>query len=97
MRIEAIEDILDEFDFHRVQKVMDFLDWQWATAVDGVPSVGEMRRQARKLLEFAHAHSDKPSYSVATGGFEAACIMEEGDKTKYLSLKFVIEEGNNYE
>jgi hypothetical protein len=40
---DAVEDILDEFDFEKVKKVMDFLDWKWHAAEDGVPRIGELR------------------------------------------------------
>lgn len=97
MRIETIENILDEFDFHRVQQVMIALNWQWVTAVDGVPYVGELRRQARGLLEEVYNKPASPFFMVGTGGFEAMRTMETGDLNKYLSLKFVVEEGNNYD
>ena len=97
MRIETIENILDEFDFHRVHQAMEALDWQWAKAALGVPTTGELRRQARELLEDAYYHSPSPYYSVGTGGFEATRTMETGDLNKYLSLKFVVTEWNNYD
>ena len=27
---KMIDDIMDEFDFNRVETVMEFLDWKWA-------------------------------------------------------------------
>ena len=97
MRIETIENILDEFDFHRVQQVMIALNWQWATAVDGVPYVGELRRQARSLLEDVYRHGATTCITMGFGGFEATRLMGVGDLNKYLSLKFVVEEGNNHD
>ena len=97
MRIEAIENILDEFDFARVQVTMEALDWTWVTADEGFPSLGELRRKARELLEEVYYQEATPTYMVGTGGFEALRTMETGDLTKYLSLKFVVTEWNNYE
>jgi hypothetical protein len=97
MRIETIENILDDFNFVRVNQAMEALDWQWALAEDGVPSMGELRRQARELLEGAYHQAPSPYYSVGTGGFEATRTMETGDLNKYLSLKFVVSEWNNYD
>ena len=97
MRIEAIENILDEYDFHRVQKAMEALNWIWFSSEGEIPSIGELRRQARSLLEDVYYHTPSPFYMVATGGFEATRTMETGDLNKYLSLKFIVEEGNNYE
>ena len=45
MRLEEVEDILDEFDFNRVRVTMEALDWQWFNAEDGLPSFGELRKQ----------------------------------------------------
>lgn len=97
MRLEVVEDILDEFDFSVVQKTMLALEWAWATAEEGIPSLGEMRRQARTLLEDVYNHSPSPNCTMATGGFEATRIMEYASDEKYLSLKFVVSEYNNYE
>ena len=97
MRIEAIENILDEFDFARVQVTMEALDWTWVTADDDFPSLGELRRKARELLEEVYYKEASPFFMVSTGGFEALRTMETGDLTKYLSLKFVVTEWNNYE
>ena len=97
MRLETIENILDEYDFHRVQKVMEALNWIWVSSEGEVPSIGELRRQARSLLEDVYNKEASPFYMVGTGGFEATRTMETGDLNKYLSLKFVVEEGNNYE
>ena len=97
MRIATIEDLLDEFDFERVRQVMESVNWQWATAVDGVPSLGELRKQARSLLEEVYNKNPSPFFMVGTGGFEATRTMEIGDLNKYLSLKFVVSEWNNYD
>jgi hypothetical protein len=97
MRLDSIENILDDFDFHRVQQVMIALDWKWATAVDGVPYVGELRKQARSLLEDVYRYEDTACITMGCGGFEATRLMEVGSLTKYLSIKFVVEERNNHE
>jgi hypothetical protein len=97
MRLESIEDILDRFDFQRVQKAMEALDWHWVDAEEGLPSIAELRRQARGLLEDVYRYQDSPSITIGCGGFEATRSMEVGSLTKYLSLKFVVEEGNNHE
>lgn len=98
MRLETIENILDDYDFQRVQKVMEALDWHWVNAEwGGVPSIGALRRQARGLLEDVYHHTPSPFCMVGTGGFEATRTMETGDLNKYLSLKFVVSEWNNYE
>jgi hypothetical protein len=47
MNKEILDEILDEFDFEKVHKAMVALNWKW---VDGVPTIGDLRRTARELL-----------------------------------------------
>ena len=92
-----IETILDEFDFERVQHAMIALDWTWATSA-GVPTIGEMRKCARMLLNYAkNANPDEPDYMTATGGFHVSRNLYPGDAKRYYSLSFVVNEWNNYE
>jgi hypothetical protein len=49
MNKEILDEILDEFDFEKVHKVMVALNWTWHSN-DGVPSIGDLRRAARELL-----------------------------------------------
>jgi hypothetical protein len=44
-----IEEIMDEFDFEIVHRTMKALDWKWA-CFDGTPTIGDLRRMARELL-----------------------------------------------
>lgn len=77
---EQIEEIMDEFDFDKVQRVMKFLDWKWFGAEDGIPRVAELRREARRLLNGVQNRS-----YIATGGFVA-----RKDKFGRLSLAFEV-------
>ena len=97
MRIDSIENILDEYDFQRVYCVMEALEWHWSTAEYGLPSIAELRRQARGLLEDVYRYEDSACITMGCGGFEANRLMGIGSLNKYLSLKFVVEEGNNHE
>ena len=82
---KAIDDIMDNFDFHKVHLVMDFMNWQWKNA--GVPDVSELKKLARRLLR----DSINEKTMVSTGGFVAT--YEEHDEVGIaLDLKFVLEE-----
>jgi hypothetical protein len=70
MNKEIIDEILDEFDFEKVHKVMVALDWKW---VDGVPTIGDLRRTARELLNDLVRGELR---GVGTGGLYA--YMENG-------------------
>ena len=96
MRIEQIEDLLDEFDFDKVKKVMDFLDWKYFdTGYGEGRSVGRLRRMARHLLELVYNEEDQEHSFTASGGFHAERWMYPGDTQKYLELKFVVTEWSN--
>ena len=95
---KMIEDIMDEFDFKRIQSVMDHLNWQWAG--EGVPTIESLRKTAERLLrgaiksrlgEYKNEHHHIGIVN-GTGGFEAKAWCDE-TKTKIvaLDLKFILE------
>lgn len=95
MPIKQIEDLLDEFDFDKVRKVMDCLEWTYFDSPDKQVSIGELRRQARRLLEVAYNATPSPEYTTACGGFTVDRYMYPGDTQKYITLKFVVTEWSN--
>jgi hypothetical protein len=95
MRIEQVEDLLDEFDFDKVKKVMDFLEWNYFDSPDKEVSIGELRRMARYLLEIAYNADPSPEFMTGSGGFEVTRYMHPGDTTKYLTLSFVVVNWSN--
>jgi hypothetical protein len=91
---QIIEDILDEFDFDRVHKVMEFLDWGWT---DGsrpleVPTIGQLRKRARTLLRSLIGKEDN---GTATGGFWVTKKTFDGEP--FYRLQFVLSSWDNYE
>lgn len=92
MSNELVDKILDEFDFEKVKKTMDALEWVYFDSPDETVSIGELRRMARRLLDEVYDKPPSPEYTIGCGGFEAQRYMEVDDPTKYLSLKFVVTE-----
>jgi hypothetical protein len=88
---EIIEDILDEFDFSKVQRVMEALDWTWHDS-DGVPTLGQLRKKARYLMNYCIGHH---TFTTATGGLHVH--KETYSEKPYYQLQFVVTEWNNYE
>lgn len=96
---KMVEDILEEFDFQKVQLVMDYLNWQWSDKQ--VPSISDLKETAERLLRNAAdlrlGEYESEHWEVAimsgTGGFQATAYCDE-TKTKIimLDLKFVIAE-----
>lgn len=83
---ELIDDIMDNFNFEKVHKVMKFLNWTWwDNKLEKYinPTIQELRSNARKklkrILEENHA-------SIGSGGFVA---RKYDDGT--ISLEFKIE------
>ena len=68
---EQIDEIMDNFDFERVHRMMNTLDWKW---VDGdgefsVPDVPELRKTARRLL---YQVIDEGFIHCGSGGFNVS-------------------------
>jgi hypothetical protein len=83
---EQIDEIMDWFDFEKVAKAMEALDWSWASSCEKTPTPPELRVRARGLLKEAVAKKGRR----ATGGFWAA--YEEAEDGVGLSLSFRLEE-----
>jgi hypothetical protein len=96
---QMIDDILDEFDFNKVHKAMEALDWRWVGT--GVPTIDELRNGAHHLLrgaansrlyEFKNEHWLEGIVN-STGGFQATAYCNESkSKIIRLDLKFVLTE-----
>lgn len=66
----AIDEIMDNFDFGKVARAMEALEWKWSTE-DGmmVPDEPQLRATARRLLNEV-AKGNEGAYT-GTGGFMA--------------------------
>ena len=87
---EQIDEVMDTFDFARVEKIMAALDWKWATSEGNkneIPDEYEIRRSARKRMRDAA----KVGYS-SSGGFSARLIegVEGGQAWLLMDLQFGI-------
>lgn len=81
---EAIDNIMDNFDFEKVYNAMVALDWEWRN--EGVPDVSDLRKEARNLLKTAL----KDKTNVGTGGFQVQYFSDKDGQ--YVHLSFVIDE-----
>ena len=98
---KMIDDIMEEFDFDKVQRVMNCLGWTWVSTGMMLPSISELKKVARTLLltaaklrldEYKDEHWEQGIIN-GTGGFVATAFCNE-TKTEIESLKleFVVEE-----
>jgi hypothetical protein len=91
-----IREIMNEFDFDKVERAMEALNWKWRGET---PTLYDLRETAESLLrgaaqsrlgDFKNEHHDV-SIINGTGGFEAKAFCNE-DKTKItgLDLAFIV-------
>lgn len=95
---KLIKDIIKNFDFEKVEIVMDALNWRWATSSEkGIPNRKELIDTAKYCLKSAykqakeHAREDLP-YHSGTGGFNATAACNKYGKVDFLKLEFVVSE-----
>jgi hypothetical protein len=98
---ELINDIISNFDWEKVSKVMKSLDWKWFSSrtENQVPSIGEMLIVVTDLLNRSYdglvrKYHDK-TYGIATGGFEATAHRTNNGEI-WLQLSFVASQAFNY-
>jgi hypothetical protein len=77
-----VEKVLDEFDAFKVAKVMEFMDWKWATlGPEGmtVPPATEIKQTARYLMAESYFSAMRKENEgrgqVSTGGLVARCTL----------------------
>jgi hypothetical protein len=84
---DAIDGIMDYFKFEQVRQVMELLNWEWQDAEEGIPTVPELRKQARRLLKM----SLEEKTDVSTGGFHVR-YESDADGGEFIQLIFAVEE-----
>ena len=92
-REAVIEEVIDNFEFDTVRKVMLFLDWRWGRKLESVPSCGKLVSCARDLLRSAadHAACFRSTCSDSTGGLCATAWWNENLGVTSLKLAFEVE------
>lgn len=90
---KLVDETMDEFDYNKVQSVMEDLNWYWAT-ISGVPTVADLKRRSREMLlesiEWVLKH--RSYYYTATGGFEVTVEWDDDEfRIGDVSLKFILE------
>ena len=99
-QLNLIDQIMDNFDFHKVHRVMKMLNWKWAhsESESGVPEEYELRNFARNELNrvLAGVMDGHKEYQTSCGGFEAyakrwsAEELDDGKPCIQLILRFVV-------
>lgn len=94
---KAIENIIENFDFERVCKVMKYLDWKWRDAEES-PSIGALVIEAQKQLSYAFDEclKRKKDIKTGTGGFVCRATYDNS-KVDILELVFELDSWDYYE
>jgi len=82
---EAIDYIMDSFDFDKVQTVMEFLKWEWRD--EGVPDRYSIKKEVRRLLRDAIENKS----DIAIGGFIVKYYPPNNDGGEWIELAFELE------
>ena len=95
----AVDDILTAFDFERVAKVMDAINWKWcihSTNEFRRPTIDEMTIQVRVLFNSSIAAMRRMDQAATgSGGFNAICKKSASSSSGYeLRLEFVAASGS---
>lgn len=82
-----IDNIMDNFNFQMVADAMQYFQWSWAGAKNGVPDIWEIEETAKRLLVDAAYEKTQ----IATGGLRAVYEKdEENPDDPFIQLEFVL-------
>jgi hypothetical protein len=89
---KAIDDIVENFNWEKVHKIMVALNWTWWDSKDEAPPIGALFRCATGLLHDAYdgAEKEKSDYLSATGGFRAHALVDDETK-EIIELRLAFE------
>ena len=96
---DIVDEILDNFDFDKVVKVMEYLEWTWASTGGELVYVSDARKFARHLLTEALSKvkvNTNSEFNIESGGFRAEAETFLDDDKKYARLSFELESHENY-
>jgi hypothetical protein len=82
-----LDEIMDSFDFKKVKKMMEAVDWVWATTDGEVPDEYELRKAARRMMRVAINGEE-----CSTGGFRAWVTDGKDDNGPWTRLNLTFGE-----
>ena len=95
--LDNICEVLDNFDFEKVAKVMEFLDWKYCDNNNPrFPDFRELKQKARHFLLDCAARCKEEGEKAILGcrGFFASAEMIEDEL--FIELQFILTEFNNF-
>lgn len=96
---KAIQNIIENFDYEKVRKVMVFLDWIWIDNPEP-PTIGRMITSNSRYLKevYDKCNKAKENYIIKTGGFAYKAYWDESlNKVSSVELCFELSSWEYYE
>lgn len=93
---KKVRDVINNFDFDKVKKVMDYLNWDWRGQI---PTINEIIGEAQRLLYDAVQALDTNNSDeahVGTGGFNASAYKDSTTGEIDVHLDFRLDEFNSF-
>ncbi len=78
---DQIADIMERFDFEKVARVMELMEWTWGDTYPHSPTVEQLEAHALDLFDGVR----EPNDGVSSGGLRASA-----DAWNQLALDFVV-------
>jgi hypothetical protein len=102
---DMIDEIMEEFNFDKVQDAMLHLNWKWGMSNYRTPDIDELKETSERLLRdaaesrlgnFIDTHHEV-GITSATGGFKATAWCNEA-KTEItgLKLEFIVDSWDSF-
>jgi len=65
---DMIDEVMDNFNFEKVQKMMAAVNWWWVNEEggDSVPDVADLRQSARRMIKNTFKEG---VFAISSGGF----------------------------
>lgn len=82
----ALEEAMDYFDFHRVAKIMELLDWHWG-GDSFSPDIPQMKKCVRSLFKNL---SDYKNDACSSGGFRVEKLADS------VEISFILESAEGF-
>ena len=85
----SVDEIIFKFDYLKVRKVMDALDWKWLGKYVTMSDMMDTSRMLLETVDQAEVSKDNQFVACSTGGFKAVKRYMENSNPK-LELHFIV-------
>jgi len=91
-RNQYIREIIDNFNWERIHKVMVFLQWKYLN--EEIPEIDDLKLLSKNLLDniwLSTTKQQNETWSIKSGGFKATASYNSNKKRiDFLKLEFIL-------